>query len=350
MSILGNIFLVISLFFYCFFLYSVYGEESKQSHDGGYGILVLWFSLIFTGLMLVVMIAVTAKGGFDWVAINPVSRNLIVFVGFLCSMVVMSLSAMFRNEGGPVPFPMNYLVNHAAIWIPVVLFMSSFILLNEGFKTSIPASLYTIPLKIVFGISVLACAGLLVAWMISSQKAAANRIATIQDDQVRYHEGYLADIAAYDTTQGMLTILAFTGKYHDADVREAALSKIKSHPDWQQELIKILDAYYASEVFILLEASPVDDKSLFAEPIQQGILQMAKRFRDDMRNIHTLHEDEFDGDTRRILATVDQFEGLGVDYVPAVQALRDALNEPRTQKIRLNSAETLDRWLKAHGR
>jgi len=74
---------------------------------------------------------------------------------------------------------------------------------------------------------------------------------------------------------------------------------------------------------------------------------MAKRFGDDMKQVHTLHEDEFDGDTRRILATVDQFEGLGVDYKPAVQALRDAL-DTRKQEIKLNSIATLDHWLKAH--
>jgi len=347
MAILGNIFLFLSLLSYCIFLYTTYGEDAKQSHDGGYGMLVLWFALLFTGLMLVVIIAVTAKGGFDWVAINPVLRNLIVFVGFLCAMVIMSLSAMLRNEGGPVPFPMNYLVNHAAIWIPVVLLMSSFILLNDGFKASIPVSFYTIPLKIVFGISILSSAALLVGWMISSQKAATNRFANIQKDQDRYHEQFLAEIAANDSTQGMLPILALTGKYHDADVREAALAKIKSHPNWQQELIKLLDTYYASEVFTLLEASAVDNKTLFAEPIRGGILQMAKRFGDDMKQVHTLHEDEFDGDTRRILATVDQFEGLGVDYKPAVQALRDAL-DTRKQEIKLNSIATLDHWLKAH--
>lgn len=347
MAILGNIFLFLSLLSYCIFLYTGYGEDAKKSHDGGYGMLVLWFALLFTGLMLVVMIAATAKGGFDWVAINPVSRNFIVFGGFLCAMVIMAMSALFKDEGGPVPFPMNYLVNHAAIWIPIVLLMSSFILLNDGFKVSIPAPFYTIPLKIVFGISVLGCVGLLVTWMISSQQSANRRIATIQDDQVRYHAGYLADIAAYDSTQGMLTILALTGKYHDADVREAALAKIKSNADWQQELIKLLDTYYASEVFILLEASAVNDKNLFAEPIRGGILQMAKRFGDDMKQIHTLHEDEFDGDTRRILATVDQFAGLGVDYKPAVQALRDAL-DTRKQEIKLNSIAMLDRWLKAH--
>lgn len=347
MTILGNIFLFLSLLSYSIFLYTIYQEDTKPSHDGGYGLLVLWFALLFTGLMLVVLIAVTAKGGFDWVALHPVSRNLIVFVGFLCAMVIMSLSAMLRNEGGPVPFPMNYLVNHAAIWIPTVLLISSFILLNAGIRASIPAAFYTVPLKIVFGISVLSCAALLVAWMISSQKAAANRIATIQQDQDRYHDQYLSEIAANDSTQGVLSILAFTGKYHDADVREAALAKIKSNPDWQLGLIKLLDTYYASEVFTLLEASAVEDKNLFAEPIRTGILQMAKRFRDEMQNSHTLHEDEFDGETRRILATVDQFEGLGVDYIPAVQALRDAL-DTRKQEIKLNSIATLDRWLKAH--
>ena len=348
MTILGNIFLVLSLFIYCFFLYTIYVEDGSQERDSGYGMAVLLFSLIFTGLMAVVMFAVTAKGGFDWMSANPVSRNFVVVISFVSAMIIMSMSALFKYEGGRVPFPINYLVNHAAVWIPVVLLLSSIILLNAEIKASVPSVIYTIPLKIVFGISVLSVVGLLIGWMISSQQSANRRIATIQDDQVRYHAGYLADIAANDTTQGILPILVFTGKYHEADVREAALAKIRSHPDWQQQLIKILDSYYASEVFTLLEASPVDDKSLFVEPIQKGILQMAKRFRDDMRNTHTLHADEFDGDTRRILATVDQFEGLGVDYKPAIQALRDALDEPRTQKIKLNSTAMLDRWLKAH--
>ncbi len=67
-----------------------------------------------------------------------------------------------------------------------------------------------------------------------------------------------------------------------------------------------------------------------------------------MQRTHTLHADEFDGDTRRLLASVDKFSGQGIDYVPAIQTLRAALDEPRTQQVRLNSVAMLDRWLKAH--
>ncbi len=48
-----------------------------------------------------------------------------------------------------------------------------------------------------------------------------------------------------------------------------------------------------------------------------------------------------------MLRTLAKFEGMGVDYRPAVQELRAALNEPtEIKKEKFKVAITLDEWLK----
>lgn len=89
-------------------------------------------------------------------------------------------------------------------------------------------------------------------------------------------------------------------------------------------------------------------KQMSAILVFTGDFQEADEFRYTIQRKSDLEEYEFEGDTCGILATVDKFGGLGVDYVPAVRALRAALDEPRTQPLRLNSATMLDRWLKEH--
>jgi hypothetical protein len=46
------------------------------------------------------------------------------------------------------------------------------------------------------------------------------------------------------------------------------------------------------------------------------------------------------------LATADAFQGLGVDYLPAIRTLRTALDEPNEHKrVRFTCVATLDRWI-----
>ncbi len=100
MTILGNIFLVVAALISAFFLAAFRQDDGNQSGNshGGYAFGVMAFTLLFAACMLVVTIALLAKGGYDWVSANTAKRNFWVVLGFLAVMVVMGMSAMFKYE------------------------------------------------------------------------------------------------------------------------------------------------------------------------------------------------------------------------------------------------------------
>jgi hypothetical protein len=96
----------------------------------------------------------------------------------------------------------------------------------------------------------------------------------------------------------------------------------------------------------------VADSSLFPEAVKVGVLRQAALIRDDIRRASHpshLYPDLFSWEVERALQTVDRFSGMGVDYRPAVQELRAALDEPATvEKPTFRSQRLLDEWLQQH--
>jgi hypothetical protein len=150
----------------------------------------------------------------------------------------------------------------------------------------------------------------------------------------------------------MVFILVFTDGNQDEDIRKSAVTKIKSNPDWQMELIRILSTDWAPEAFHFLASNEVNERQLFLEPVRGGVLIQAKLIRESIRqSSHTSHfyPDLFSWEVERVLRTVDRFDGMGADYLPAVKELRAALDEPSEYKtIELNCMATLDKWIKSH--
>ena len=81
-----------------------------------------------------------------------------------------------------------------------------------------------------------------------------------------------------------------------------------------------------------------------------GRAEAGALLRDEIRRAHSLRGDHFVPQVRRILAAADKFEPYGVDYLPAVRAVRDALAEPHPNGGDLRCRQVLDRWLAKHAR
>lgn len=168
----------------------------------------------------------------------------------------------------------------------------------------------------------------------------------------RTHQNHLNTIDSTDVMKNMVFLLVFTDANHDTDVRDRALAKIKSRVDWQEELARRLETDWAPEVFTFLASNEVDDKALFAEPVQKGAFIQARLIRESIRNCrgtYDLYSSRFAWEAERVLRTLEKFEGMGLDYRPAVQEMRAALDEPTSfEKPKLECKSILDKWLKTH--
>ena len=350
MTILGNIALVLATLVYVLILSAAYAKTPASSGDaaGGYAMGAILFNLALTGLLIVVAVSIAWKGGFDW--IKSPSRYLLVGAGLLATMVITGLSMAVKFDP-PMhqPVAVRYLTGIAPGLFPLVLLAAGAILLNEPLRAAVPVAAYQIPLTIVAGISALACLVGIVEWMGHAQKNAAAQITEMQSDQARYHQMHLSEIEANDPLTNMAGILVFTDKNHDPEVREKALAKVLSNPDWQAELVKMLEGDASQEAFTFLASNAVDDKASFAEPVNTGILSTADWIRRTIRrSSHEahFHEGQFAWNIERMLATADTFQGLGVDYLPAVRAVRAALDEPNAhKKVRFSCITKVDKWI-----
>ena len=188
--------------------------------------------------------------------------------------------------------------------------------------------------------------------MMESARNAAAITQDKSDFEQRNYQNHLDNIDSTDVMKEIVFILVYTDANQRQDVREKALAKIKSRPDWQEELVRRIQTDWAPEVFTFLASNEVDDKTLFLEAVKQGVLIQARLIRADIRKCrdgYDLYEGRFTWEVERVLRTVDKFEDMGVDYRPAVQEMRNALDERTSfEKPKLVAKGILEKWLKKH--
>ncbi len=116
-------------------------------------------------------------------------------------------------------------------------------------------------------------------------------------------------------------------------------------------MIRLLNCEWAPEAFTFLASNDVD-KQKFAEPVRQGVLNQASVFRKSIRrSTHDAHfyKEQFLWELERVFRTLEKFKDTGVDYTPAVQELRNALDEPSEyKKPDWPAKKELDKWLKSN--
>ena len=95
-----------------------------------------------------------------------------------------------------------------------------------------------------------------------------------------------------------------------------------------------LDTGWAEEVFRFLASNEVDDKTLFPDAVRKGILQQATIIRERIRQGGSFRGVGFEWSVKNVLTTVEKYEGMGVDFRPAMQTLRGALNGPLARRCR----------------
>jgi hypothetical protein len=289
-------------------------------------------------------------GALDWIARSRGTRSAMVAAGLLAIMAVTTLSLVVRFEPpSQQPLAVRYLAGIAPGLFPLVLLVVGAILLNAPFRSGLPRAAYAVPLGLVFGTSLLACAAGAVEWIVHEQQSTTARIAEMQADQANRHAGHLAEIESIDPLVAMERLLVFTDSGHPPEVRERALASVHSNPAWQTELAAMLEGNASLEAFTFLASNAVEDRALLAGPVNTGILRVAEWVRRSIRGgsheAH-FHEGQFSWEVDRVLATADTFRGLGVDYLPAIRTLRAALDEPSEHKrVRFTCVATLDRWI-----
>lgn len=351
MVVIGNFLLVLSLIVVFFLNFGVLAKSPPGGDAGvGYAWSIIILNLAFIILMIMVAGIIGYTGGFEWVSSKKTTRFAIVTCVLLCSLFTMGLISFFRHEPGPVPGLLRLYSYFVPFLIPIVMVVAGFILLNAAWRESVPMSVYKWPLIVLafFGIT-----GTLAGMAGMMQSSARNQSAALQEAanfKEKNNERNLAEIDSNDVMKNLVFLFVYTSEYQPAHVRDRAVAKIKTHPEWENEIIRLLGTDWAPEPITFLAYNDVEHPEKFTEPVRTGVLNQARLIRESIRKAyHPSHfyTGQFAGEIERVLRMVDRYKGKGVDYKPAVQELLAAFSEPsELDKPKWNATQMVEKWLK----
>lgn len=343
MQIIGNVLLILATLA-AGYLFNLTFINKMPSGDAGVG--HAWVSLfafvVFWLCLALVAVVLGSMGAFEGVALGRFSGTGMLVLCFIIMLLGANLGLV-----GILPFVRFFgLVSMVAT--PLVLLIVFAILLNPNLKMAVPAATLRWGLGAILALNSLILVSSLFGRVISRVGYSVSRIFSNELDSNELR--IIGEIDSCDASKGIGNLLVFSGKNQHPKVREKALAKIKSKPDWQDDLIDMLNNGGSYEAFIFLSSNDVEDKALLAQPVYEGVIGLAKwmrqRLKDSSHPSH-LYEGLFSTEVRRALEVVDKYEGLGIDYRPAVLELQAALDEPiYYDKPEFSCAKTLDKWLK----
>lgn len=329
--------------------------STQPDRDGGKSMGGAVIGLAFLGGLLLAYASALGNEGYAWVlgksGTSP-ARWALVLAAVLSATVVAVLSAITRAEPpGQVPWALWPVRAWAHwVWLPGLL-AGAALGLYPALREALPARAWQLPLALLAALSLLAGAGLLVQLATSMVEQQAAREEADRAFDARRDESMRQKVREADVQQDFLSLLPQSSRHEQPDIRELALAKLRSHPDLDGALVRVLRGPHAEEAFAFLESNdPIDARAL-AEPVREGIVNHAQALRDHVSRTHTLRPDDYQYPVLRILATVDRYAGHGVDYRPALKQLRDAFDAPRDYAQptpKMNGQRAIDDWLRQH--
>ncbi|MFN0216097.1 MAG: hypothetical protein ACKVT2_17700 [Saprospiraceae bacterium] len=353
----GNILLVLIALFLGGLLNITSSPAPGGDKGVGYGFMIFLCGagfLLFTGLLAWNL---GSNNCFDWVSLPAARRNWLVVIGWLAFAFSVFGTALFRTEWHDGEFPQFlrwFSKAQASIWLPLLILVPAFILLNFEREAGYVPGFVKIPMLAGFGLSILIGLGLLFGWYRASSQQQRARIEYENNRNSEQHDKHLAYIAEQKLSDPIVNILSLTGRFHDSDVRDAAIAKVKSQPDWEAELIRLLsETEWDTQVYHFIDSNLVEHPDLFVEPLKRSIHRVAGEIKSSIRNSNNLQEWTFEhlGLERLFRAIDEQFLIPGADYRPAVQALRKALNTPKPEHfkhVKFTIIPLVEDWLKKH--
>lgn len=330
--------------------------QHKMSHGnnegaGGYMIiLVVIVHLLILSSLIFAAFAISRQGGFDWLPAQSVSRFLLIAIGLLSAMSISALCLMSRFVPQTSTDFLTSVMRITPALIMVILIGSGFILLNTSLRQSLPAALYKWPLMLMSVGCLLGVLGF-TASIVFAKSYGVQGSTRNYENAPSVISDRLQQIETYDASSDIVTLLELTGNLYPAEVQQKASARIKTNPNWEADLLHLLQTDQALAVFNFLARNDVTDKSRFAGPIKTGIQFAAGWIRATIQGTSSreFYPDMFNDETERILLTVKRFEGPGVDYLPDIKAMRSALDEPiYDKKVKFECIAQLDHWIQAH--
>lgn len=349
MAILGNLLLVGA----GIVLVALGRLQLSAMPGGDRGVGHAWVLLVGHGVLVLALLAITAliavSGRLPPLPVQPGWRipAALAFVGV--SACVAAAVAMAAPSGAPAPWSLDAATRLAPLIVPALLLSCAGLLLNGGAPVGTTPAIVARTLAVVALLTV-AMGALGAAPTAIARARAWTSFATRDPSSLDENEQQMLDyIESGDPAQQFVSLLGYTRAGNHPTIRQRALARMQSMPNWEQRVRDALASADAPEAFTFLSANDVPDPAAFAAAIAEGIRQQALQVRERIRRAsHPSHL--YDGlmifEVEAVLQTLKKFDRHGVDYAPAMRELRAAFDEPTEYpRPAYRAVKAIDRWL-----
>ncbi|UFH57537.1 hypothetical protein [Spirosoma sp. KNUC1025] len=358
----GYIFFAFSILFYVgLALQTVSKPASGGDNAMGYGLALAFLGLGFGVSSLALTITLSARGGFYWVGAEAGGRTATVFAAWLCVVMTTFFCALFKsewhsNDDNTYPqFLHGLAVWHGQLWLPLLWLAACFLSLNTHWQASLSPIALKAPFFAGLAISAVFCGGLAVGHLRDSVRQSEAEWERQQQQKDQWHQQTLDFIASQKPEDPIIGLLVHTNQFQQNDVRQAALTKIKTHPDWETEILLLLknrNAY--REVYYFLDGNKVTRSREFTEALNHSIGWLAETVAYEIKNSNNLQSWSFDsyGISQALRSIDGQFQHQHVDFRPTVrkltQALKTSPTDDRFKGVKFPVTDEVDAWLNQH--
>lgn len=309
---------------------------------------VFAFLVVLTPLWLLVAtaLAVTVHhGAFGWLAETRATQAFLVLLACALMALVTWLAGALRAEkAAGVPWALRPLRGWVVYAFPLTAFLFLAIELN-GDAAVKAGGWHRYPLGAGAGLAAAATLGLGLQAILTARRHSLGGLLPDTADRMARDRQVLAEVETLDPFKDLGRLLNETSRYESRAIRDVALRKVRQHPRLQEELEAMLGNEWYVEALVFLESNDPPDASMLAHAVGDALERVAASVSHDIRTVHFLEPGAFDASARRAVEVATKFRGYGVDFRPAIRAFRDALDEPRRQKVRFGCRRLLEEWL-----
>lgn len=256
-------------------LFVLQPSPSGSDQNYGWATSALVLIVVYAICSLLLTIILTANGGFNWISNAILTRNVLVailWLGMVAGVIYCTLKPEYHKMYQLTGFArlFSHVISYGAIWLPLLMLIPYYFLLKPEWQSTITPNLVKIILVIASALGFL---------ILTTPKLIIKSYKKFDEHELAFNKA-MDNINSYTA---VMSLLYYTGKSYDEQIRNAALTKIKACKNLEAELIDILEKdRTAYDVFNFLVDNKVDHPERFIEPIIKGLSNINKEMRESI--------------------------------------------------------------------
>lgn len=323
LQIIGNVCVAIATLIFLLPLQHLLSDFARKEASNNQFVTPALFNLIPLWLLLMVaLLCMTASGGFDWLRLGrPALYTLTVAANVALAVVTFVFIALYIRPGFTprgLYSPVIFLIHFATVLLVLLS-------LNQKFVPGFPTQWLRWPWTIFAALSLVACVGFFGYWIVHTGARGVVGLAYRIGNPGPSKQERLAKISTLDPQADFSDLLWQANRHASRDVREAATTRLRSHPKFLERLSTELETGYVEPAVVFLRDAALSpaEQAGFARPARKAIERWVDRIPapNYTTKKHLKELRRWGAEVFRVLP--EKFASTGVDFAPVIDDFKD---------------------------